>query len=398
MGFCAAMCVLGTTAARGQRAAEAPLVLTAADYARAEKFMTYNTAPLVLRTGVRVSWLPGDPGDRFWYRVTTEKGVEVVLVDPGKATKSACGLPPCQAAEREDPARSGGREGRYAEMSPDRTRTAFVRDWNLWVRDVASERETQLTRDGVKDFGYATDNAGWVRSDRPILRWSPDSKKIATYQQDQRGVGEMYLVDTTVGHPTLQAWKYPLPGDQTITMIQRVIIDVTSGKIVRLQQPPDQHRSTLCDDVACSGDWGDVQWSPDSSSVGFVSTARDHRREQMRVADAATGITRDVMEEKAETFYESGNGAVNWRYLPASNEVIWFSERDNWGHLYLHDLKTGREKNAITTGNGNVTQLLSVDEKRRLLYFVAVGREQGRDPYFRHLYRVGMDGRNLQLL
>jgi dipeptidyl aminopeptidase/acylaminoacyl peptidase len=78
--------------------------------------------------------------------------------------------------------------------------------------------------------------------------------------------------------------------------------------------------------------------------------------------------------------------------------VIWFSERDNWGHLYLHDLKTGREKNPITSGNGNVTQLLRVDEKNRQLYFVAVGREQGRDPYFRHLYRVGMDGRNPQLL
>ena len=400
LGICGALCVLAIAAPLAQRVADAPLVLTTADYARAETFMSYNTAPLVLRSGVRASWLPGDPADRFWYRVTTEKGVEVVLVDPDKATKSPCDLPPCKAAEREDPARGGGASagGRYGEMSPDRKGSAFVRDWNLWVRDVASGRETQLTKDGVKDFGYATDNAGWARSDRPILRWSPDSKKIATFQQDQREVGEMYLVDTTVGHPTLQAWKYPLPGDPTITMIQRVVIDVDSGHIVRLQLPADQHRSTLCDDVACRGDWGDVQWSPDSATVAFVSTARDHRREQLRVADAATGVIRDVLEEKAETFYESGNGAVNWRYLPASNEVIWFSERDNWGHLYLHDLKTGREKHAITSGNGNVTQLLRVDEKNRQVYFVAVGREQGRDPYFRHLYRAGMDGKNVQLL
>ena len=187
----------------------------------------------------------------------------------------------------------------------------------------------------------------------------------------------MYLVETKVGHPTLQAWKNPLPGDPVVTMIQRVVIDVEKGNIDRLQLPPDQHRSTLCDDLACRGDWGDVQWSPDSTNIAFVSTARDHRREQMRVADAATGFIRDVLEEKAETFFESGNGAINWRYLPASNEVIWFSERDNWGHLYLHDLKTGREKNPITSGNGNVTQLLRVDEKNRQLYFVAVGREQG---------------------
>ena len=104
------------------------------------------------------------------------------------------------------------------------------------------------------------------------------------------------------------------------------------------------------------------------------------------------------MEERVGTFFESGNGRVNWRYLPASNEIIWFSERDNWGHLYLYDLQTGKLKHQITTGEGNVTQLLRVDEKNRMLYFVGVGRETGRDPYFRHLYRVGFDGKKLELL
>src|SRR5262249_16927055 len=83
-----------------------------------------------------------------------------------------------------------------------------------------------------------------------------DSKKIATFQQDQRRVSDMYLVDTTVGHPNLQAWKYPLPGDDTVTMIHRVIIDADSGKIVRFQMPPDQHRSTLCDDLQRRSGYG----------------------------------------------------------------------------------------------------------------------------------------------
>ncbi len=169
--------------------------------------------------------------------------------------------------------------------------------------------------------------------------------------------------------------------------------------MTRLQMSPDQHRSTLCDDVSCrGGDWSDVQWAPDGSSVAFVSTSRDHKHEQLRVGDASTGLIRDVLEERAETFYESGNGRVNWRYLPKSGEVIWFSERDDWGHLYLHDLKSGREKVQITKGEGNVTQLLRVDETSRMLYFVGVGKEKGRDPYFRHLYRVGLDGGNVQLL
>jgi len=255
----------------------------------------------------------------------------------------------------------------------------------------------------VKDFGYATDNAGWTRSDRAILVWSPDSKKIATFQQDQRNVGEMYLVDTAVGHPTLQAWKYPLPGDKVVAMIHRVIIDVDSRKVTRLQIEPDQHRSTLCDDVWCGGEWADVQWGPggpgnNDSRLAFVSTSRDHTFEQLRVADTATGAVRNVMEERVSTFFESGNGKVNWRYLPASNEIIWFSERDNWGHLYLYDLQSGKLKNQITTGEGNVTQLLRVDEKSRMLYFVGVGREKGRDPYFRHFYRAGFDGKRVELL
>jgi dipeptidyl aminopeptidase/acylaminoacyl peptidase len=104
------------------------------------------------------------------------------------------------------------------------------------------------------------------------------------------------------------------------------------------------------------------------------------------------------MSETSPTQFESGTQTVNWRYLPASNEIIWFSERDDWGHLYLYDLTTGRLKNQITTGEGTVRQLLKVDEKNRVLYFLAGGREKGRDPYFAHFYRIGFDGKNLQLL
>jgi hypothetical protein len=245
----------------------------------------------------------------------------------------------------------------------------------------------------VKDYGYGTDNAGWIRSERPVVLWSPDSKTIATFQQDQRKVGEMYLVSTTAGHPSLEAWKYPLPGDDVVTMIERVLVDVDAAKVIRLKMPPDEHRGSLCDDLKCRGrEWEDVQWSPDGRTLAFVSTSRDHKREDLRVADAATGAVRDVLHETVSTFFESGNGRVNWRYLPGSNEVIWFSERDNWGHLYLYDLQTGKLKNQITSGEGNVTQLLRVDEQNRLLYFQAVGREKGRDPYFTHCYRIAFDG------
>lgn len=381
-----------------QRPADQPRAITAADYGQAERFMSWNVTPLVYHSGVRATWLPDD---RFWYRVTTENGSQATLVDPVKGTRSACTLPECTAGRGGG---GGGRGGAGAAArtdapSPDGKRTAYIKDWNLWVRDLATGQETQLTTDGVENDGYATDNAGWSKSDRAILLWSPDSKKIATFQQDQRKDGDMYVVHTKVGHPDLEAWKYPLPGDANVTMIARVVIDVDAKKVIRFKMPPDQHRSTLCDNIACrGGDWADVYWSPDSTHLAFVSTSRDHRQENLRVADAATGDVRDVYEEKVPTFFESGNGAVNWRYLTGSNEFLWFSERDNWGQLYLYDLNTGNLKNQITTGDGNVTQVLRVDDKNRVIYFLAVGKEKGRDPYYSFLYRIGFDGRNMELL
>jgi dipeptidyl-peptidase 4 len=422
-----------------QRAVDSPRSVTAADYARAERFLAANTAPLVLHGSVRPTWLPGD---RFWYRTAIENGSQFVLVDPARGTKGpafdhakvaaalsgasgatcdATHLPfvqfefsadgqsisftangkrwACDTAGRACTAAGGDARPRAESLSPDGSLAAFIRGDNLWVREVATGKERQLTTDGAKDFGYATDNAGWTKSDRPVLLWSPDSKKIATFQQDQRGVGEMYLVETKVGHPTLQAWKYPLPGDEVVTTIQRLVIHVDGPRVVRLKMAPDQHRGTVTDDIKGRGtDWDDVQWSADSTSLAFVSTSRDHKREQFRVANPETGDVRDVFEETAATYFESGMTLANWRYLPASNEVIWLSEREDWARLYLYDLQTGRLKKPIATGEGNVVQVLRVDEKARLVYFLGVGREKGRDPYFRHFYRVGLDGGGPTLL
>ena len=298
-------------------------------------------------------------------------------------------------------ARPAGTRNRAAvDVSPDKKKQAFIRDWNLWVRDVATGDESQLTTDGVKDYGYATDNAGWTHSDNPILVWSPDSTKIATFQQDQRKTGEMYLVSVTNSHPHLEAWKYPLAGDKDVTMIERVVIDVAAKKVVRFKMAPDQHRSSLCDDISCRGGagWDDVIWAEDSKSIAFVSTARDHRQEWLRVANPETGDVGEVFTEKAPKFYESGNGRVNWKYLAKTNEFLWFSELSGWGQMYLYDLTTGKLKNQITTGEWNVTQVLRVDEKNRVLYFLAVGKEKGRDPYYSSYYRVDFDGKNMKCL
>ena len=418
--------------------------LTAEDYARAERAMSYNTQALVDHGGGQPNWLAND---RFWYRVMTAQGSEFVLVDPARKTRTAAfdqaklaaALSTASGKTYEAgrlPFRSftfspdeetiffatSGKKWQYdaasGQVSPEATPTAnlvpnanadnevespdgklatFIKGDNLWVRDTKTNQTTQLTTDGAKDYGYATDNAGWTHSDKPIVRWSPDSRKIATFRQDQRTVSDMYLVTTNVGAPKLKSWKYPLPGDKDIATIERVIVEVSSPKVVRFQMAPDPHRGSLSDDISSSGTFDDVDWSADGSQLAFVSTSRDHKEEKVRVADAATGAVRDVFSETVATQYESGQGAINWRYLPKSKEVIWYSERDNWGHLYLYDATSGKVKNQITKGNFVVTQLLKVDERKRQLYFLADGREPG-NPYFTHLYRIGLDGKNLTLL
>lgn len=370
-------------------------VVTAEDYARAEKMLAYNTAPLVDRSGVRPTFLSDG---RFWYQVLTATGREYVMVDPATGAKKTgqtlaeIGVTP--------PAVSGSTRvaDRNASRSPDGKKEVFIRDWNLWARDVASGAERQLTKDGIKDYGYATDNAGWTHSDRAIVLWSPDSKKVATFKQDQRAVSDMYLVTTNVGAPKLEAWKYPLPDDKRIIMIERVIIEIDTPKVIELKVPADARRGTLCDDISCMGAFDDNEWSADGSTLAFVSSSRDHKHAKFRIANTATGNVREVFEEVVKTQYESGQGAINWKYFPATNEAIWYSERDDWGHLYLYNLTTGKLKQQITKGKFVVTRVLKVDDKARAIFFEANGREAGRDPYFSYFYRVDFDGKNLKLL
>lgn len=403
------------------------------DYARAERYLGDIANPLVDHEVTGVTWL--DDG-QFWYRDHGTEGDHFLRMDAatGKVSpafdqkKMAAALSKASGellkadklpvtgfsiksdgrfqiklSQKQD---NGGTakttflcdpdikrcvEQGDVVASPDGKQAAFIRDWNLWLRDSASGKETRLTTDGKPDYGYATDNAGWIHSDRAILVWSPDSSKIATFQQDQRKTGTMTLVSTNVGHPKVDTWKYPLVGDKDVTMIERVVIDVPTHTTVRLKMPPDQHRSTQCDDVSCFGGWEDVQWAPDGKSLAFASTSRDHKQTWLRVADVASGEVRTVFDEKVKTWFESGINAINWRYLPDSDEVLWWSQRSNWGHLYLYDLATGKSKRAITSGDWNVTAVLHVDPDARTIWFRGVGREPGVDPYYQQFYRVSMD-------
>jgi dipeptidyl-peptidase 4 len=364
------------------------VTLTEADYQHAASMLSSNVSELIDQA-IRPQWLPDG---RLWYKSSTENQEVYKLVNPANG-KIITSDSRADLFEKGKVKSNNERGSRNEVLSPDGKYVAFIRDWNLWIREVSTGEEKALTTDGVENFGYATDNAGWKHSDRPILSWSPDSKKIATFQQDQRHVSDMYLVKTKVGAPELMEWKYPLPGDSDIIRIYRVITE-----IVRLKLAADARRGTLCDDISCEGGFDDVAWNDDASKLVFVSTSRDHKQEKVRIANCETGEVNEIFEENVVTQYESGQGTINWEYLPSTDEIIWYSERSDWGHLYLYDAVTGGLKNQITSGNFVVRQILNVDRENRLIFFVASGKEPHVNPYFRYLYRVDFSGENLSLL
>ena len=289
----------------------------------------------------------------------------------------------------------------FSVLSPDGRFAAFTKDHNLWVHDLQTGDDIQLTYDGIEHYSYGKNNHGWSRSERPILLWSPDSKKIATYRLDERNVEKMTLWRTQVGRPEADIWPYALPGDTHVPMHERIVIDVEYRQLVELDVEPDHQRTSNCCGLIRQGNWADVEWNDDSSLLSFVSTSRDYKDVTLRVADPKTGSVRDIYHEHDDVFFESNltsRGLPNWRVLHDSDEFIWFTRKDNWGHLYLHDLETGELVNRITEGDWNVIDILHLDEDSRTIIFTAVGREDGRDPYFEHLYSVRFDGSGLRLL
>ena len=283
-------------------------------------------------------------------------------------------------------------------LSPDGNYGAYINNHNLWIRNTKTGDRIQLTYDGFEDYGYATNNAGWIKNDRPVLKWSPDSRTIATFRQDARGLGEMYLATTNVGHPTLEKWKYTLPGDDKIFEIERIFIDIKTKKITPLNFKRDFQRSTTTDHIA---DWDgtllDANFSENGRKLAFISSTRDHKEAHLHVADVRTGRVTPIYKEVTQTYYESGVSGENWRVFFDTNEFLWYSEKDDWGHLYLHDLRTGKLINQITSGQWLVRDVLHVDKSKREIYFTGGGREDG-NPYHIYLYKVNFDGSDLKLL
>lgn len=289
--------------------------------------------------------------------------------------------------------------------SPDGRLAAFLRDHNLWVRDLASGEERALTEDGVAYHAYGTlpDRISGLKLSfgdlfafPPEAVWSSDSRMLLTLRTDERRVEPLPIVEfapkSGAVRPRSMQLRTPWPGDENVTEFSIVAVDVATGRICEAQYPavPDVRMSPTL--IAGGLAW----WGADDRLAYFVDVARGEQSARVVEFDPSSGACRVLFEERSRTYLDFNigmdHGPASILVLPKTNELIWFSERTGWGHLYLYDLATGQLKNAITRGEWVVRDLLHFDEATRELVFSAAGRVEGRDPYYREICRVQVDG------
>lgn len=389
----AVLLFIGCTA----QAAGQPTVKLAEDaYARAESFLPFNLVGKVRNARVAPQWLDG--GERFWYRRETQTGHEIVLVE--SATGRHLPVPDGTKLEKADPPPPVP----GLLVSPDGTRAVLVRGFDLWLRELSSGEERRLTLDGeayfaygkLPDLSYQTiplRRAG-VTLPPNAVEWSPDSRWLIVARLDERALGSYPLLESVPvaggARPVAHDLRVALAGDRNQPETHRSLIDVVSAEQRSFELPEGRDYQLV---------YG-AGWSSNRRYYYFCGT-NGRNEAGLFELDTTTVAVRPVLIESNATFITLNNtiySAPNVRLLAGTNELIWFSERDGWGHLYVYDLRSGALKNRITSGNWLVRDILHVDEKRRLIYFTAGGREPGRNPYYRHLYRVGFDGRGLRLL
>jgi dipeptidyl-peptidase-4 len=305
----------------------------------------------------------------------------------------------------------GGRGGDFRNYSPDSSMFAFAREHNLYLVHVANRDTVQLTKDGVEDYSFGardtlqerqqqelneqqqqqTDSAVAERQAvnrdprvRPNVTWSPDSKAFAVTRSDSRKVGKLYLVNNLAQpRPTLMTYTYAMPGEKNVAQEELYVYHVGDTKLtpVNVSEWKDQRLF-------------DIHWDGSSSKLRLVRRDRTQRHMELIQVDVPSGTISSLLHED---IVNNSSERQNVKYVKTGGDMIWWSERSGWGHYYLYD-NAGHLKHAITSGAWRAERIVDVDSVKGVMYFTAVGREPGENPYYSHLYRVGLDGTGLTLL
>jgi dipeptidyl-peptidase-4 len=298
-------------------------------------------------------------------------------------------------------------------FSPNGLYAVFCRDYNLWFQDVATGEERALTHDGEEHNCYAVVGNSWGYEQDTELsglqaRWSQDSARVITVRRDSRQVLTIPVVEHVPSdgsiRPKLHNFSVALPGDEHIPEYNLLAIEVSTGHIKAADYDPIPIVRNGYGFFSSSMGW----WGSDSRRAYFVDLARDYKTARVVEFDTPTGATRVLLEETSDTHINlmlNHDESPTFVPLPKSDELIWFSERSGWAHLYLYDLNAGVLKHPITNGEWLVRDTLAVDEERRELFIHTAGRaardtqpDTERDPYYRDLTRVNLDTGELTTL
>ena len=308
----------------------------------------------------------------------------------------------------------------WGSVAPDSSAVIFSRNYNLYWMDktnylkaVKNEEDStivehQLTKDGVKFYSYGNDGDGEnneevVKNDKKrrgaYVLWSPNAKYFVLDRTDSRKVKDLWVINNvSAGRPTLETYKYQMPGEKEAPIDEFVLFNFAEKtyKTISTTAFKDQSisawgRENLNKDR--DNEFRPSIWLGDNEKFYFSRTSRDLKRVDICTINIKTGAVTPLIDERFNTYVEVQRpGLVN-----GGKEIIHWSERDGWGHFYLFD-ENGKLKNQITSGAFHCEGIVNIDQKNRVLYFTANGRETKEDPYYLHLYRINFDGTGIKLL
>ena len=358
----------------------------AEQYWRAEQMLMPRRATLITGVMGPTTWLA--ESESFSYSTSSSAGTQYVVVDPVAGTRE---LRSCAPAE--EPVLAAPGESR----SPDGRWTVFVHEHNLWVRDETGA-ESPLTRDGSADNAYATETTFWQHRSimrhvgavaSPVVMWTPDGTKLVTHRIDERDVGVAHLVESSPpagGRPVTHTYRYAMAGEENQPMLHMVVVDLERRTVTPSDADPvyASYRSPLA--------WDRAWLSADGRTLYYLDPGRFCLFLRLVALDLATGGSRVVIEETGATRVEPNQMVFEPPIIHtlANGEVLWYSQRDGWGHLYRYS-DSGVLINRVTTGAWAVRDMVHVDEDAGVVYFTAAGLVDA-DPYVRQLCRVNLDG------
>ena len=286
----------------------------------------------------------------------------------------------------------------HEHLSPDGKQIAFRRDYNLWVKEVATGKETPLTHDGEKLNSYGDGVAGWGHKfpNWGLLQveWSADSKRLLTLQRDIREVKPQikidYIPDDGELRPKLIEETYSIASDPHGGFNRIVAVDVERAELVEACYPPIAHDANL-GMLYLRGSLGSKGWwSSDNKTAYFVDYRRDNKSRSLVQFNTDTGATQVLFTETTDTVFKMQEVGC-FKVCAATNELFWLSNLDGWPHLYLYDFTTGALKKQVTQGDWAVLNIVHIDAENRKVILTVGGRVDGLDPYYHEVITVNID-------